>query len=571
MNDRGIAEAAPTPENGAEGLLMGLGAAGVEYLFGNAGTDFAPVIEAFAGPRAASMPKPVLAPHETVAVGMAHGYYLATGRMQAVMVHTNVGLANASMGVLNAASDNVPMMIFSGRTPITTRGHAFSRRTHVQYGQEMYDQSTLVGEACKFCYELRYSEQAAPLVRRAAELALSEPTGPVYVSLPLEALHDSVSAHARMVPGAPVPASAPTAEHAAIVEAAQLLRQAERPVIISQRADAASAKAIAELAERYGIPVVEPFTVANVLPSSHPMFAGYDVGQVLAEADAVLVLESSVPWIEETHRSDHLKACIHIGSDPLFRQLPYRTYRTDLAITSSVASALQALGRELGKPAKGWWDWGSRARRTYEDRHAGLIESAWNTGHLGISNELLSACVSEILSEDALLFNELGVVPNAVRTVSSRQFFTHPHSGGLGWGVPAALGAQLADRDRLCIACIGDGSFIFANPVACLQVTEALNLPVLIIVKNNGMWNAVRRSVVKGYPDGAAVTSNRMPFVSLSPSPDFALIAQANRAIGVRVDSATELSKELRRAVEIIRTERKAVVLDVSVGFTNDN
>ncbi|WP_417583491.1 thiamine pyrophosphate-requiring protein [Pelagibacterium sp.] len=561
----------PIPETGAEGFLMGLDAAGVDYLFGNAGTDFAPVIEALAGSKAGFMPEPVLAPHETVAVGMAHGYYLATGKMQAVMVHTNVGLANASMGVLNAASDNVPMMIFSGRTPITTRGHAFSRRTHVQYGQEMYDQSTLVGEACKFRYELRYPEQAVPLIRRAADLAVSEPTGPVYVSLPLEALHDPIAVHARALPAAPVPASAPAAEHAAIVEAAKLLRRAERPVIISQRADAASAKAIAEFAERFSIPVVEPFTVVNVLPSSHAMFAGYDVGTILAEADVAIVLETSVPWIEETDRPDHLKACIHIGNDPHFRQLPYRTYQTDLAITSGVASALQALGREFDEPSKNWPKWGAHARRAYEDRHAQLTENAWNKSQLGISNELLSCCVSDILDRDALLFNELGVVPNAITTVSSRQFFTHPHSGGLGWGVPAALGAQLADRDRLCIACVGDGSFIFANPVACLQAAEALQLPILIIVKNNKMWNAVRRSVVNGYPDGAAATSNQMPFVSLSPSPDFALVAKANRAVGVRVETAKDLASELRRAVEIIGRERRAVLLDVSVGFADAN
>ncbi|HUE46788.1 MAG TPA: thiamine pyrophosphate-binding protein, partial [Aestuariivirgaceae bacterium] len=102
-------EMAPRPETGAEAVLLALKSGGVDFLFANAGTDFPPVIEAFAALGSdGRVPVPVTVPHETAAVAMAHGYYLVSGKPQAIMVHVNVGLANAAMGVINAASDNIP-------------------------------------------------------------------------------------------------------------------------------------------------------------------------------------------------------------------------------------------------------------------------------------------------------------------------------------------------------------------------------------------------------------------------------------------------------------------------------
>ncbi|MDP6952145.1 MAG: thiamine pyrophosphate-binding protein, partial [Alphaproteobacteria bacterium] len=94
-----------------EALLRRFKTLGIDYLFANSGTDFPPLIEALAGGNADAMPRPLVMPHEHAAMGMAHGYTLATGRPQAVMVHTNVGLANAAIGALNAAYDQIPMIL----------------------------------------------------------------------------------------------------------------------------------------------------------------------------------------------------------------------------------------------------------------------------------------------------------------------------------------------------------------------------------------------------------------------------------------------------------------------------
>src|SRR5690606_22315028 len=112
----------------AEAWLRMLKSRGVDYLFANAGTDFPSIVEALAKPEAAAeMPVPVLVPHENAATAMAHGYYLVTGRAQAVMVHVNVGTANAVSALMNASREQVPMLFAAGRTPILERGKPGAR------------------------------------------------------------------------------------------------------------------------------------------------------------------------------------------------------------------------------------------------------------------------------------------------------------------------------------------------------------------------------------------------------------------------------------------------------------
>jgi acetolactate synthase-1/2/3 large subunit len=271
------------PATGAESVLLGLKRAGIDYLFANAGTDFPPVIEALAHLPASSVPEAVTVPHETAGIAMAHGYWLVTGRMQAVMVHVNVGLANTSMGVINAASDNVPVVVLSGRTPITERGHPGSRMTPIQYGQEMYDQASLVKDVCRFHYEMRYPEQGEAMVARAAAIARAEPAGPVYLSLPREPLTAPVP-EALAEPVVQAPASAAMPDPEAIALLARWLDEAEAPLVLCQRGDPAGVVGarLAALAERHGLAVAEPFTVRHVLASEHPMCLGYAAGPALA-------------------------------------------------------------------------------------------------------------------------------------------------------------------------------------------------------------------------------------------------------------------------------------------------
>lgn len=177
-------------ETVAEAYLTLLKDRGVDYLFGNAGTDFASVIEALSKSIAegTSAPTAITVPHENLGVAMAHGYYLATGKPQAVMVHVNVGTANGICGIMNAARENVPILFTSGRTPLTETGMKGGRSIFIHWGQEMFDQAGTVREMVKWDYELRNADQLESVVDRALSLAMTEPRGPSYLLLPREVL-----------------------------------------------------------------------------------------------------------------------------------------------------------------------------------------------------------------------------------------------------------------------------------------------------------------------------------------------------------------------------------------------
>ena len=173
-------------------------------MFVNSGTDFPPIIEGLAEAEAheEAVPLSIVVPHEHVAVSMAHGHFFATGEPAAVILHTNVGLANGAIGAINAATDHVPMILMSGRTPATEAGRFGSRTVPIGWGQEMRDQAALVREACKWDYEVRFPEQVPELLDRAYAIATSTPKGPVYLSLPREVLCEPCPAEALATPPA---------------------------------------------------------------------------------------------------------------------------------------------------------------------------------------------------------------------------------------------------------------------------------------------------------------------------------------------------------------------------------
>ncbi|WP_132979762.1 thiamine pyrophosphate-requiring protein [Pigmentiphaga sp. D-2] len=555
----------------AEALLMALKASGIDYLFANAGNDFAPIIEALANPRLGdAMPEPITCMHETVAMGMAHGHYLASGRMQAVMVHVNVGMANALCGLLNAHSDNVPVFLLAGRTPLTEHGRDGARLTPVQYGQELYDQHAMVRELVKWEYELRYPEQACGLVSRAAALAMAEPRGPVFLGFPREPLLAPLPPGVRFEPFPVARPSAPYPDPAAIDELAQWLARARHPLIVAERGDPAGkvGTSLARLAQAHAIPVIEIMPVRNVMPSSHPMMLGHSAGDQLEAADVILVVDASTPWVERLHRPGPGKRIAHLGPDPLVGRQPVRSFQTDLAICCDTAAGLDALLAALPPPTGDVERRRAHYAQLSEQRRRHAREEALRGGGKPVSGAYISACVSDVLGDDGLCFSELGTVPDYMDLKGPNRYFFTPYSGALGWGMPAALGAQLADRDRLVVACVGDGSYVFANPVACHQIAEAQALPILTIVKNNGMWNAVRRSTLGVHGDGHAARAAVMPLTSLEPSPSYSMVAAASRAHVEVVEDGARLAGALERAIDVIRNERRQALVEVRTSLS---
>src|SRR5215470_17862191 len=222
------------PPIAAEAFLRALADHGIDYFFANPGTDFPPIVEAFtrAARSNAKVPRSLVVPHENLAVAMAHGAYLMTGRPQAVMVHVNVGTANTLNNLINLSRDRVPIILAAGRTPITEQGAFGSRSRPIHWAQEMFDQAAMLREVVKWDYELRVPEQVGDVVSRAYEVAMTSPRGPVYMILPREPLAAPLSAP----PGALKPRQLPALPHAdpdAIATLADWIVTSERPLILT--------------------------------------------------------------------------------------------------------------------------------------------------------------------------------------------------------------------------------------------------------------------------------------------------------------------------------------------------
>ena len=555
-------------------ILVRLKAVGVDYIFANSGTDFPPIIEGLAEAQAKriDLPKALVIPHENAAMGMAHGYFLATGRAQAVMAHTNVGLANCAIGAINAATEHVPVLLFSGRTPATEQGRLGSRTVPIGWGQEMRDQTALVREATKWDYELKFPEQALDVVDRAYAIANSTPKGPVYVSLPREVLcepcpSERIGDASRMAPVRIAPTSVD------LRQAAEWLAAAQNPVIVAQRG-AGSPEAfatLAELADAWGIPVVQYWAIQLAIASDHPMSVGSNPMPFLGEADVVLALDCLAPWSPETHKLAPGCRVIQAGPDPLYSRFPVRDFAADLSlpgetaeIVLSLAAAMQPLLAERNAACR------TRHARIAASSSAirARVRADAEAGSQGapMTKAWVSLCLSNaIAGRDATVLSELGCPLDPLTLNAAGSWYQEPHSGGLGWSFPSALGMQLAAPDRVIVATMGDGSYMFSNPVACHQIAEALGLPVLVLVLNNQEWGAVRQSVIGIYPNGYAAKTNQVPLVSLEPTPDFTKVAQASRAWTARVDEAAQLPGVLAAALEHIAANRTQALVEIRV------
>ena len=287
-------------------------------------------------------------PHENLAVAMAHGAYAMTGRPQAVMLHVNVGTANAINNIINLNRDNIPLILAAGRTPITEKGKFGGRNRYIHWGQEMFDQAGMLREAVKWDYELRIPEQITDVVSRAYEVMMSSPRGPVYLALPREPLAAPMPEPLGPVKPRHVPAP-PHADPNMIATLAEWIAAAEKPLIITTTSGAEAMAPLGRIAEKYAIPVVTQRQRVVCLPSSHPMHMGYDPQGLLQEADLVIVIDADVPWIpnEQTPRED--ARFVTMGEDPAFRRYPMRSFPSDLAITSKTSTALEMLEQALAK------------------------------------------------------------------------------------------------------------------------------------------------------------------------------------------------------------------------------
>ncbi len=172
---------------------------------------------------------------------------------------------------------------------------------------------------------------------------------------------------------------------------------------------------------------------------------------------------------------------------------------------------------------------------------------------------VIAACLNELKSEDAIIINELGVPISQLQLTKPGSYMGGLLAGGLGFGLGAAFGAKLAAPEREVISVVGDGSYMFGNPLPFHYVGRAENLPTLTIISNNQSWHAVRASTLDVFPQGHAAKANAMPLTELKPTPDYEKLISTCGGVGEKVERPGDLMAALKRCFEAVRSGTPAL------------
>ena len=556
-------------------FLEGLNEIGVEYLFCNLGTDHAPLIEAMARWRSEGLvhAKTVICPHENVAVHMAAGYAVATGRGQGVLVHVDAGTANSAMALHNLHRARIPVLLMAGRSPHTLHGELpGSRDTYVHFVQEPFDQASLVRPYVKWEYSLPTGVVAKEALRRAHTLMQSDPKGPVYLMLPRETLAESWDAAAvRSYPEHRFgPVAAGAADAGSVAALADRLLAARDPVLVTSYCgrNPASVARLDELARFAGIRVYEFNPLHLSIPHDSPCFAGFMPDASVAQADCGVLLDVDVPWIPRDMPDNPGAWWAHIDVDAVKRGFPMWGFPSNLRMEGDSRIILGQLLEALR--ARATPDFTARARARVEalatahrERTASMARLAAEPGTTGrINPHFLCAQLNRALGASDIVLNE------AIRnggTVFNQVPRSQPGTriglagGGLGFSGGMALGMKLANPGRTVVQVVGDGSFYFCNPEAVYAVAARYKLPILTVVLDNGGWAAVKEATLRMHPEGDAKRLDAYQS-QLAPNMAFAKVAEAAGAYGETLTEPSEAAGAIGRCLDEVRGGRSALL-----------
>ena len=527
---------------GARILVDQLVVHGVETAFCVPGESYIAVLDAL---RDAPI-RLVVARHEAGAANMAEAYGKLTGRPGICFVTRAPGATHACTGVYTAFQDSTPLILFVGQVPLEHRGReAF---------QEL-DYAAAFGALTKLAIEVEEPEQFPELTARAFQTAVSGRPGPVVVALP----EDVLSASADVQDTAQFSTVRAAASDEDLARARELLAAAERPLIVVGGGgwSAAAAADLQAFAEASVLPVATSFRRQDYIDNTSPSYAGVltighdpSLARRLREADLLLVVGSRLGDIP-TRGYTTLQpprtpqTLIHIHADP--EELG-RVFQPDLAIPAGSAEFLAA-ARAL-EPVDGSHrvDW-------TESAHADFLASLQHKrgpGDLDVGDVMEH--LRERLPDDAILTNGAGNY-----TVWCHRFYSFsryrtqlaPCSGAMGYGIPAAIAAKVVHPSRTVVCVSGDGDFLMSGHELAAAVQE--ELPIVVLVVNNGMYGTIRMHQERLFP-GRVVGTDLV-------NPDFVAWAHAFGAYGELVLRSEDFPEAFERAL----AEQRPALLELRV------
>jgi benzoylformate decarboxylase len=468
---------------------------GVSHLFGNPGTTELPVMDALSEHPDMEY---VMAMQESIVVYMADGFSRASGKLTACNVHVAPGLGNAMGAIYTAKFSGTPIIITAGQQE---QGHGLMEPL-------LYDPLVPIAEPLvKWAVEVTRLEDLPRIVHRAAKIATTPPTGPVFISLPGDILNmeDAIELGSRTrVDAATRPSDS------ALKRLATRLLAAENPVIIAGT-EIATSHAFAEaaaFAETLGAPVYQQTVPHGAhFPSEHPAFVGGlgreqpQVRKILADHDLLVVLGADVlrmsVWSEVDALPDDMKI-VHIAQRDW--ELG-KNYPTEIAVRADVRETLAVLTPILADMASSSQTARAAERlaavtaNNWTEKRAALIEGLQDrSAEMPIYSSYLMHRIVENLPVDAVVVDE-GILStkdlHALLPFRDPQGFFGLPSGGIGWGLPAAIGIQMALPDRPVTAIIGDGSAMYS--IQALWTAAHKKLPITYVIPNNGGYRIIRQ------------------------------------------------------------------------------
>ncbi|MBI4494944.1 MAG: thiamine pyrophosphate-requiring protein [Chloroflexi bacterium] len=554
-----------------EVLMQAWAINGVEHLFFCGGSDIMWYQESAVKLRSLGRPTPriVLLLHEYVNLSAACGYSMVARRPTLTAAHVELGMMNYGGAIHNAYRGGYPVMLTSGKTPNSYGGTAKGDRDQwVMWVQDLADYGAIIRQYMKWDHDLRATDNPGLIVSRALQLAMTEPWGPVYMSIPRDvAMMPVQGARFPSVAQLGIP-EPPVGDPDAIRQAARLLVEAEQPLAIAGQLgrDPEAVGKLVALAELLALPISEPRRERMNFPTNHPLYEG---GPKLEDADLVLLLEALVPWLPGYLEPSPGAKVISIAVDPAASRNLHYEFSADLRIAGDpgkvlgqllaevdrllTASRRQAIAERRDRIAAT-----SRARRENLDRRAqGLA------GRNPIAPAYVSYELGQVLGDEAILLDEaVGNSPNVQAHYQATRPGSFFRSGGTsgGWGTGAAFGAKLAAPDKLVALTSGDGFFLYGVPYGALWSAVKYHAPFLSVVYQNLAYSTGTVALARFYPEGFSVKQNDYEGGLIEPAPDLAKLAESMGAYGENVAEAGQVRPALERAVRMVQQGVPAVV-----------
>ena len=544
---------------GRKAFLELLVSEGVTHLFGNPGTTELAIMEVV--PDFPQLTY-VLGLQESIVLGMADGYARASGRLTACNLHCTPGLGHAMGALYTAHMSGSPIIVTAGQYEI---GHGLQEPLLYE------DLVSIARPLVKWAVEVTRIEDLPRIVRRAAKIAMAAPTGPVFISLPGSVLDQEADIDLGQVTRV-IAATRP--DDGTLDAMAERLLAARAPLILAGR-EVAQDHAFAEVAELgllLGAPIAQEPVAHNVrFPSDHPLCIG-DPGRsqeklraLFDQHDLLLSLGADILKLSAYSTVEPMPPTLELLHVSLRSWELGKNYPAEIAVQADVRETLRALLPRLG------------ARVTPEyAQQAALRARAVRANNWSVRRETLRAHIeplasqqpidarvlmnilSEVLPADVVLVEEaLTSTPafNALVALTEQRTYVGMASGGLGFCVPGAIGAALANPGRPVVAVLGDGSSLYA--IQGLWTAAHFRLPITYVLANNQGYRIIKERLL------AMRHSRRFVGMDLSdPAPDFVAIAQGFGVSAQRLTDPRELASALTQAIASRTPRLLDVVID---------